>query len=31
MMKFGLDVPTTGEYADTGVLAQLAHEAESSG
>ena len=30
-MKFGLDVPTTGEYADPRVLAQLASEAEAAG
>jgi alkanesulfonate monooxygenase SsuD/methylene tetrahydromethanopterin reductase-like flavin-dependent oxidoreductase (luciferase family) len=30
-MKFGLDVPTTGEYADARVLAQLASEAEAAG
>jgi alkanesulfonate monooxygenase SsuD/methylene tetrahydromethanopterin reductase-like flavin-dependent oxidoreductase (luciferase family) len=30
-MQFGLDVPTTGEYADARVLAQLAAEAEASG
>ncbi|GCE07471.1 LLM class flavin-dependent oxidoreductase [Dictyobacter aurantiacus] len=30
-MKFGLDVPTTGEYGDARVLAQLAREAEESG
>jgi alkanesulfonate monooxygenase SsuD/methylene tetrahydromethanopterin reductase-like flavin-dependent oxidoreductase (luciferase family) len=30
-MKFGLDVPTTGDYADGRVLAQLAAEAETAG
>ena len=30
-MQFGLDVPTTGEYADPRVLAQLAGEAEEAG
>jgi hypothetical protein len=30
-MKFGLDVPTTGPYADARVLAQLAMEAEAAG
>jgi alkanesulfonate monooxygenase SsuD/methylene tetrahydromethanopterin reductase-like flavin-dependent oxidoreductase (luciferase family) len=30
-MKFGLDVPTTGEYADIRVLAELAAEAEAAG
>ncbi|GCE15868.1 LLM class flavin-dependent oxidoreductase [Tengunoibacter tsumagoiensis] len=30
-MKFGLDVPTTGEYADARVLAQLAVDAEHAG
>src|SRR5687767_14807075 len=30
-MKFGLDVPTTGDYADARVLAQLAAEAETAG
>jgi alkanesulfonate monooxygenase SsuD/methylene tetrahydromethanopterin reductase-like flavin-dependent oxidoreductase (luciferase family) len=30
-MKFGLDVPTTGEYADPRTLAQLAIEAEAAG
>jgi alkanesulfonate monooxygenase SsuD/methylene tetrahydromethanopterin reductase-like flavin-dependent oxidoreductase (luciferase family) len=30
-MKFGLDVPTTGEYADPCVLAGLAAEAEAAG
>ena len=30
-MKFGLDVPTTGEYADARILAQLATEAEAAG
>lgn len=30
-MKFGLDVPTTGSYADARVLAQLAAEAEAAG
>jgi alkanesulfonate monooxygenase SsuD/methylene tetrahydromethanopterin reductase-like flavin-dependent oxidoreductase (luciferase family) len=30
-MQFGLDVPTTGEYADPRVLAQLAGEAETAG
>src|SRR5437868_5751886 len=30
-MKFGLDVPTTGKYADARVLAQLAVEAEAAG
>jgi alkanesulfonate monooxygenase SsuD/methylene tetrahydromethanopterin reductase-like flavin-dependent oxidoreductase (luciferase family) len=30
-MKFGLDVPTTGEYADAQLLAQLAAEAEAAG
>jgi alkanesulfonate monooxygenase SsuD/methylene tetrahydromethanopterin reductase-like flavin-dependent oxidoreductase (luciferase family) len=31
MMKFGLDVPTTGAYADPRLLAQLAEEAEAAG
>jgi alkanesulfonate monooxygenase SsuD/methylene tetrahydromethanopterin reductase-like flavin-dependent oxidoreductase (luciferase family) len=31
MMKFGLDVPTTGAYADARVQAQLAIEAEAAG
>jgi alkanesulfonate monooxygenase SsuD/methylene tetrahydromethanopterin reductase-like flavin-dependent oxidoreductase (luciferase family) len=30
-MKYGLDVPTTGEYADPRVLAALAAEAEAAG
>ncbi len=30
-MKFGLDVPTTGAYADALTLARLATEAESAG
>lgn len=30
-MKFGLDVPTTGEYADARVLVQLAADAEAAG
>ncbi|HTK10697.1 MAG TPA: LLM class flavin-dependent oxidoreductase [Ktedonobacteraceae bacterium] len=30
-MKFGLDIPTTGVYADVHVLAKLAAEAESVG
>jgi alkanesulfonate monooxygenase SsuD/methylene tetrahydromethanopterin reductase-like flavin-dependent oxidoreductase (luciferase family) len=30
-MQFGLDVPTTGEYADPRTLAQLAAEAEAMG
>ena len=30
-MNFGLDVPTTGAYADARVLAQLAMEAEAAG
>jgi len=30
-MKFGLDVPTTGAYADARVQAQLALEAEAAG
>jgi len=30
-MKFGLDVPTTGEYANPRALAQLANEAEGVG
>jgi alkanesulfonate monooxygenase SsuD/methylene tetrahydromethanopterin reductase-like flavin-dependent oxidoreductase (luciferase family) len=30
-MKYGLDVPTTGEYADPRTLAQLASEAEAAG
>lgn len=30
-MRFGLDVPTTGEYADPRTLAQLATEAEVMG
>lgn len=30
-MKFGLDVSTTGEFADPRVLAQLAREAEAAG
>jgi alkanesulfonate monooxygenase SsuD/methylene tetrahydromethanopterin reductase-like flavin-dependent oxidoreductase (luciferase family) len=30
-MKFGLDVPTTGEYANPHTLAQLAIEAEEAG
>jgi alkanesulfonate monooxygenase SsuD/methylene tetrahydromethanopterin reductase-like flavin-dependent oxidoreductase (luciferase family) len=30
-MQFGLDVPTTGEYADPRVLTQLAGEAETAG
>ena len=30
-MQFGLDVPTTGAYADARVQAQLAREAEAAG
>jgi alkanesulfonate monooxygenase SsuD/methylene tetrahydromethanopterin reductase-like flavin-dependent oxidoreductase (luciferase family) len=30
-LKFGLDVPTSGDYADARVLAQLATEAEAAG
>ncbi len=30
-MQYGLDVPTTGEYADPRTLAQLASEAEAAG
>lgn len=30
-MKFGLDIPATGEYADARVLADLAAEAEAAG
>lgn len=30
-MQFGLDVPTTGAYADARILAQLAMEAEEAG
>ncbi len=30
-MKFELDVPTTGAYADARVLAKLATEAEAEG
>jgi alkanesulfonate monooxygenase SsuD/methylene tetrahydromethanopterin reductase-like flavin-dependent oxidoreductase (luciferase family) len=30
-MKFGLDIPTTGEFADARVLAELAAEAEAAG
>ena len=30
-MKFGLDVPTTGAYADPRVLAELAADAETAG
>ncbi len=30
-MKYGLDIPTTGEYADSRKLADLAHEAEEAG
>lgn len=30
-MKFGLDVSTTGEFADPRLLAQLAQEAEAAG
>jgi hypothetical protein len=30
-MKFGLDVPTTGPYADPRLLAQFAADAEASG
>lgn len=30
-MQYGLDVPTTGEYADPRILAQLASEAEAAG
>ena len=30
-MQFGLDVPTTNEYADARVLAQLAADAEGAG
>jgi alkanesulfonate monooxygenase SsuD/methylene tetrahydromethanopterin reductase-like flavin-dependent oxidoreductase (luciferase family) len=30
-MQFGLDAPTTGEYANPRVLAQLAGEAETAG
>jgi alkanesulfonate monooxygenase SsuD/methylene tetrahydromethanopterin reductase-like flavin-dependent oxidoreductase (luciferase family) len=31
LMKFGLDVPTTGAYADARVQAQLALEAQTAG
>src|SRR5690242_14606030 len=31
LMKFGLDVPTTGAYADARVQARLALEAEAAG
>src|SRR5690348_16935248 len=31
LMQFGLDVPTTGAYADARVQAQLALEAEAAG
>jgi len=31
LMKFGLEVPTTGAYADARVQAQLAMEAEAAG
>lgn len=31
IMKFGLDVPTTGEYSEPHVLANLAVEAEKAG
>ncbi len=30
-MKYGLDIPTTGEYADPEILANLAVEAEQAG
>jgi alkanesulfonate monooxygenase SsuD/methylene tetrahydromethanopterin reductase-like flavin-dependent oxidoreductase (luciferase family) len=30
-MRFGLDVPTSGEYADPRLLAELAAEAETAG
>ncbi len=30
-MRFGLDVPTTGEFADTRALARLAADAETAG
>ena len=30
-MRFGLDVPTTGAYADPSLLAELAAEAEQAG
>ena len=30
-MQFGLDAPTTGDYADARTLSQLAAEAEASG
>ncbi len=30
-MQFGLDVPTTGEYADARLLAEMAKEAEDAG
>jgi alkanesulfonate monooxygenase SsuD/methylene tetrahydromethanopterin reductase-like flavin-dependent oxidoreductase (luciferase family) len=30
-MKFGLDIPTTGNYADARVLTRLATEAEAAG
>jgi alkanesulfonate monooxygenase SsuD/methylene tetrahydromethanopterin reductase-like flavin-dependent oxidoreductase (luciferase family) len=30
-MRYGLDIPTTGEYADAGLLAELAFEAEQAG
>lgn len=30
-MKYGLDIPTTGEYADPRKLAELAAEAEAAG
>lgn len=30
-MKFGLDIPTTGPYADARVLARLAADAETAG
>ncbi len=30
-MRFGLDIPTTGEYADARLLARLAAEAEGAG
>lgn len=30
-MKFGLDIPTTGEFADPRLLAQLAQAAEEAG
>ena len=30
-MKFGVDVPTHGHYADPRLLAEMAHEAEEAG